>query len=260
MPAGNIQKIEISKALGKDGEMAMDQTIKSVLAVGAHPDDIEIVCAGTLAKYANHGVKVSIAVATDGSAGHMVIPPKELAEIRRQEAENAAKIIGADFYWMGFVDEMLGIDIDTRLRFVEVIRKAKPDVILTHSPEDYHPDHRALNRLIFDASFMSGLKNVETESPYHPGVQPLYYFDTISGLNFHPTEFVDITDTFEIRQRMLASHQSQIKWLKDHDQVDFLFMTETILRTRGYQCGVQYAEAFRPETVWPRPQPFRVLP
>jgi LmbE family N-acetylglucosaminyl deacetylase len=240
--------------------MATDQTIKRILAIGAHPDDIEISCAGTLAKYANQGVQVSIAVATDGSAGHMIIPPRELAEIRHQEAENSARVIGADFYWLGFVDEMLGIDIDTRMRFVELIRKAKPDVILTHSPEDYHPDHRALSRVIFDASFMSGLKNVETESSYHPGVQPLYYFDNISGLNFHPTEFVDITDTFEVKQQMLACHQSQIKWLKDHDDVDMLFMTETIVRTRGYQCGVKYAEPYRLETVWPRPRTYRVLP
>jgi LmbE family N-acetylglucosaminyl deacetylase len=240
--------------------MATDQTIKRILAIGAHPDDIEISCAGTLAKYANQGVHVSMAVATDGSAGHMIIPPRELAEIRHQEAENSARVIGADFYWLGFVDEMLGIDIDTRMRFVELIRKAKPDVILTHSPEDYHPDHRALSRVIFDASFMSGLKNVETESDYHPGVQPLYYFDNISGLNFHPTEFVDITDTFEVKQQMLACHQSQIKWLKDHDDVDMLFMTETIVRTRGYQCGVKYAEPYRLETVWPRPRTYRVLP
>jgi len=240
--------------------MATDQTIKSVLAVGAHPDDIEIVCAGTLAKYASQGVKVSIAVATDGSAGHMVIPPKELAEIRHEEAKNAARIIGADFYWLGFGDEMLPGDINTRLRFVEVIRRAKPDVILTHSPEDYHPDHRALSRLMFEASFVSGLKNVQTETPYHPGVQPLYYFDTISGLNFHPTEFVDITRTFEIKQQMLSCHKSQLQWLKDHDDVDFLFMTETLVRTRGYQSGAQFAEAYRSETVWPRPRTYRVLP
>jgi len=240
--------------------MSTDQTVKRILAIGAHPDDIEISCAGTLAKYANQGVHVSIAVATDGSAGHMIIPPRELAEIRHQEAEASARVIGADFYWLGFVDEMLGVDIETRLHFVELIRKAKPDVILTHSPEDYHPDHRNLSRLIFEASFMSGLKNVETESPFHPGVQPLYYFDHISGLNFHPTEFVDITETFEVKQQMLACHQSQIKWLKDHDDVDFLFMTETIVRTRGYQCGVKYAEPYRLETVWPRPRPYRVLP
>ena len=240
--------------------MGSNQIPKSILAVGAHPDDIEILCAGTLVKYTQQGVKVSIAIATDGSAGHMIIPPKELAEIRRREAEKSAKMIGADFYWMGYVDEYLFEDIETRLHFVELIRKAKPDVIITHNPEDYHPDHRAVSRLLFDASFVSSLKNVITESPFHPGVQPLYYFDTITGTNFHPTEYVDITDMFEIKKEMLACHESQIKWLKDHDNVDLLHMMEILIRARGYQSGVTFAEAFRAEPVWPRLKTYRVLP
>lgn len=240
--------------------MTTDHFPKSILAVGAHPDDLEIFAAGTLAKYARQGVKVSMAVATDGSAGHMVIPPKELAEIRHHEAERAAKMIGADFYWMGFVDEYLFEDIDTRLHFVELIRKAKPDVILTHTPEDYHPDHRTVSRLMFDASFESSLKNITTESPFHPGVQPLYYFDTSGSTNFHPTEYVDITETFELKKQMLACHESQLKWLKDHDNVDMLYMTEILMRARGYQCGVTFAEGFRAEPVWPRFRTYRVLP
>ena len=232
--------------------MTSDHSTTSVLAVGAHPDDIEIFCAGTLAKYAQQGVKVSIAIATDGSAGHMIIPPKELAVTRHREAEKAAKIIGADFYWMGFGDEYLFEDIETRLRFVELIRKAKPDVILTHPPEDYHPDHRAVSRLMFDASFESSLKNVTTESPFHPGVQPLYYFDTVSGTNFQPTEYVDITDTFKLKKDMLSCHESQIQWLKDHDNVDLFNQMEILVRGRGYLSGVNVAEALRHEPVWPR--------
>jgi N-acetylglucosamine malate deacetylase 1 len=240
--------------------MASNHFPRSILAVSAHPDDLEICCAGTLAKYAQQGVKVSMAVSTDGGAGHMHIPPKELGEIRHREAEKAAKLIGADFYWLGFKDAFLFEDIDSRMRFIEVIRKAKPDVIITHDPQDYHPDHRAVSRLMFDASFESGLKNIATESPFHAGVQPLIYFDKITGAGFDPTEFVDITDTFDIKREMLACHESQIQWLKDHDNVDFFDMMETLSRARGYQCGVKYAEAFRIETVWPRPRTYRVLP
>jgi N-acetylglucosamine malate deacetylase 1 len=240
--------------------MGVEQTVKSVLAVGAHPDDIEILCGGTLAKYASQGVKVSMAVATDGSAGHMLIPPRELGEIRNQESQNSAKIIGADLHWLGFEDEKIFEDLDTRMVFVELIRKAKPDVILTHSPNDYHPDHKVVSRLIFDASFASGLVNIKTESPYHPGVQPILYFDTITGANFLPTEFVDITDTFGIKQKMLGCFESQVKWLKDHDNVDFFDMVEVQTRARGYQCGVPFAEAFLSENVWPRSRPYRLLP
>jgi N-acetylglucosamine malate deacetylase 1 len=240
--------------------MPAEYKVKSVLAVGAHPDDIEILCGGTLAKYAQQGVKISMGVATDGSAGHMSIPPKELAEIRYHEADNSAKLIGADLYWLGIGDECIFEDLDTRLLFVELIRKAKPDVILTHAPNDYHPDHRVVSRLVFDASFTSGLKNIMTESPYHPGVQPIIYFDTITGVDFLPTEFVDITNTYEIKQKMLNCYESQLKWLKDHDNVDFFNMVEVQTRARGYQCGVQFAEAFRLETVWPRARPYRILP
>jgi LmbE family N-acetylglucosaminyl deacetylase len=240
--------------------MGTEQTVKSVLAVGAHPDDIEILCGGTLAKYAKQGVKVSMAVATDGAAGHMVIPPKELAEIRHHEAENSAKVIGADFYWLGFGDEMIFEDISTRLVFTELIRKAKPDAIITHTPNDYHPDHRAVSRLIFDASFMSGLKNVATETPYHPGVQPIIYLDSVNASNFLPTDYVDVSDTFATKQKMLLCFESQVKWLRDHDNVDFLQMVEVQTRARGYQCGVEFAEAFGAENVWPRSRPYRLLP
>ena len=233
---------------------------KRILAVGAHPDDIETSCAGTLAKYIKQGAEVSIAVVNNGDAGHMTIPPKELADIRHAEAEKAAKILGADFYWLGLIDGMLFEDIDTRLRFVELIRKAKPDLIITHNPDDYHPDHKAVSRLVFDASFLSGLPNVMTDNLFHPGVQPLYYFDTAGGANFNPTEFVDITDTYEIKLKMLSCHVSQLKWAKDHDNVDLLHMMETFARARGYQCGVTFAEAFRSETMLPRPRPYRQLP
>jgi len=233
---------------------------KSVLAVGAHPDDLEWLCGGTLAKFAKLGTKVSMAVATDGAAGHMVIPPKELAEIRHNEAQKSASVIGADFYWLGFGDERIFEDLATRVVFVELIRKAKPDLIMTHAPHDYHPDHRVVSRLIFDASFMSGLKNVETETPYHPGVQPIAYFDTITGANFLPTDFVDISDTWATKREMLTNFQSQITWLRDHDKVDFFDMIETQSKARGYQCGVSHAECFTYENVWPRSQTKRLLP
>jgi N-acetylglucosamine malate deacetylase 1 len=240
--------------------MANDNFPKSVLAVGAHPDDIELQCGGTLAKFAKLGAKVSIAVATNGAAGHMILQPKELAEIRRNESQKSAAVIGADFYWMDFGDEMIFENIETRLIFAELIRKAKPDLIITHTPQDYHPDHRVVSRLIFDASFMSGLKNVITETPFHPGVQPIAYMDTTTGANFLPTDFVDVSDVWETKMQMLSNFQSQIVWLRDHDNVDFFDMIVTQSKSRGYQCNVAYAECFTFENVWPRSRPCRLLP
>jgi N-acetylglucosamine malate deacetylase 1 len=240
--------------------MENDNAIKRILAVGAHPDDLEILAGGTLAKYAQNGAMVSMAVATDGAAGHLVIPPKELAEIRHREAENSAKVIGADFYWLGFGDEMLDTDVKTRMAFVELIRKARPDVIITHNPGDYHPDHRAVSKLMFEASFASGLKSIQTETPFHPGVQPLVYMDNVNGANFIPTEYVDVSATYAIKHRMLACFESQIQWLRDHDNVDFFNMTEISARSRGYQSSVEFAEGFGLENVWPRTRTYRLLP
>lgn len=231
-----------------------------ILAVGAHPDDLEILCAGTLARYARAGHKVIMCVATDGTAGHMVIKPPELARIREQEARTAAELIEAEFIWLGFPDELIFNDRETRLTFVEAIRQAKPDLIITHAPDDYHPDHRVVSSLVFDTSFIASLPNIETGQPAHPVVPPLYYMDTLAGKGFHPTEYVDIGPTIDIKRQMLACHQSQLKWLKDHDNIDVIEFMEVTARTRGFQCNVPYAEGFRQADVWPRTPPGRLLP
>jgi LmbE family N-acetylglucosaminyl deacetylase len=233
---------------------------KRVLAVGAHPDDIEILCSGTLARYSQMGVKVSIAIATDGTAGHMLIPPTELATIRREEAVRAASLINAQVHPLNYADELLFDDHETRLGFVDVIRETKPDLILTHDPEDYHPDHRATSRLVFNASFVAGLPNVKTKYPAHALTPPLVYFDTLTGTNFVPTEYVDVTQTYALKREMLQCHTSQLKWLKEHDSIDVLEFIDTMGRFRGLQCGVKYAEAFRIEPAWPRLRAYRLLP
>jgi len=91
-------------------------------------------------------------------------------------------------------------------------------------------------------------------------VCPLIYFDTLTGASFLPTEFVDITDTFEIKKAMLACHASQVKWLQEHDQIDIADFITVMARSRGLQCGVPFAEGFRAEYAWGRNRPFRVLP
>lgn len=231
-----------------------------VLAVGAHPDDIEILCGGTLAKYAKRGDEVVMAVLTDGAAGHIEILPDELREIRRAESEASAAVIGAELIWVGLPDEFLLVNEDTRLKVVEMIRQAKPDVILTHFPDDYHPDHRAASSEVFDASFVASLKNVETATPFHPIVPPLFYFDTLAAQRFLPTEYVDVGDTYDVKIEMLRKHESQLKWLKDHDNIDIIDFVDVVARLRGLQCGCKYAEGFRAQYAWPRAQPLRLLP
>lgn len=231
-----------------------------ILAVGAHPDDLEILCAGTLARYARQGHQVVMCVATDGAAGHMIIKPPELAQIREREARAAAEVIGAEFIWLGFPDELIFNDRDTRLAFVDAIRRAGPDIIITHAPDDYHPDHRVVSSLVFDTSFIASLPNIETEQPAHSAVPTLYYMDTLAGKGFHPTEYVDISQTIETKRQMLNCHESQLKWLKDHDNIDVMELMEVVARARGFQCNAPYAEGFRQADVWPRTTTERLLP
>jgi LmbE family N-acetylglucosaminyl deacetylase len=231
-----------------------------VLAIGAHPDDLEILCGGTLARFVRRGDAVTMLVMSDGSAGHAQIPAAELAALREREARAAAAVIGAELVWLGLPDEFVFNDEPTRRRLLDAIRAARPDLILTHAPMDYHPDHVATHRAVFDASFIMGLPNVQTPSPPHPGVAPLYYFDTLAGQGFLPTEYVDITDTFAVKQEMLQQHASQVEWLQHHDGIDIVAFMETVARFRGLQCGVPYAEGFRHADVWPRLKTTRLLP
>ncbi len=136
-----------------------------ILAVGAHPDDLEILCAGTLAKYARGGHHVSMAVATNGEVGSATLPREEIAEIRHQEAAAAARVIGADFYWMNYPDEFLFSTEQTRLAFLDLVRQVRPDVVITHAPTDYHPDHRITGSILWDIRVMTTVPNIKTSYP-----------------------------------------------------------------------------------------------
>jgi LmbE family N-acetylglucosaminyl deacetylase len=232
-----------------------------VLAVGAHPDDLEILCAGTLARYRAAGHDVVMAHACSGHLGHFAIGPEELRTIRRREAEAAARIIGAESVSLGFDDfGALAEREDQRRSMVDLIRWARPDVILTHAPNDYMPDHVAVSQLVFAASFGATVPHLETRYSHHPKVAPLFYFDTLAGLGFEPEEYVDITDVMDQKRAMLAAHASQVDWLRAHDGIDLLEFMDALARQRGIQCGVRYAEGFRRVRTWPRMTPSRLLP
>jgi len=232
----------------------------NVLAVGAHPDDLEILAGGTLSKCVKRGDKVFNIIMTDGCYGHIKIKPKELKQIRKKEAENAASTIGANLIWMGYEDEYLIETNEIRTATLNTIRKAQPDIIITHHPEDYHPDHRAVSNIVFAASFLCTIPNIKTEFKPCTKMPAVFYMDTVTGLNFQPEIYVDITDTLNIKIEALKKHQSQIKWLKDHDNIDIIEMITSIARYRGIQSSVQYAEGFIQLKTWPRVTTKRLLP
>ncbi len=231
-----------------------------VLAVGAHPDDVEIACSGTLAKCIKRGDKVVVCHVSSGNLGHVVIPPDELRVIRAGEAKKAGGMIGTEVIWGGFDDlDIFDNNKEARDKMVDVIRYADPDFIITHAPDDYMPDHTAVSRLVFDASFTATLPNYPAKHKAAKLV-PIYYMDTLAGVNFNPTEYVDITEEIDLKISMLECHESQLVWMREHDGIDFADMVKTCSRYRGYQCGAGYAEGFRQCQAYLKGTAKRLLP
>ena len=232
-----------------------------ILAVGTHPDDIEIACSGTLAKCVKRGDTVIVCHASTGNLGHVEIPPKQLTEIRANEAKRAGAMAGYEVICAGFDDlEIYDNNKKARDMMVDIIKYANPDLIITHDPDDYMPDHTATSRLVFDASFTATLPNYKTKQPNPAKLVPIYYMDTLAGVNFNPTMYVDITNEIDLKLDMLNCHESQIVWMRDHDHIDFPDMVRTCSRYRGYQCGVDYAEGFRQCQVYLKGTTERLLP
>lgn len=150
-------------------------------------------------------------------------------------------------------------DLPTRAKLTAEIRRARPDLILTHAPNDYMHDHRNTSALALDAAFDATIPNIKTDAEPIPLV-PIYFMDTIAGVGFEPTEYVDISEHFQTKRRMLACHESQVAWIAAHDQADLMEAMEILSRFRGLQAGVPYAEAFRPHEVWGRLRAARLLP
>ena len=165
-----------------------------VLAVGAHPDDLEILCGGTLARFVQDGHEVVMCNATLGNRGSFEHTSEEIAEIRLREARRAAELAGAAHVTLGFTDgEVDASDDDQRTAIVDLVRDVRPDLIITHSTGDYMSDHDETSKLVFDCSFHATLPLLESERPHHDIVTPIYFMDTVMGLGFEPTEYVDVT-------------------------------------------------------------------
>ncbi|GGD96794.1 PIG-L deacetylase family protein [Paenibacillus nasutitermitis] len=233
-----------------------------VLACCAHPDDAEILVGGTLAKYSKRGDEVFIAITTNGEVGHPTWPKEEVARVRQEEAEKAAARLGAQLFWLGFRDEFLFDNEETRLALINVIRKCRPDVILTHWPGDlYNPDHTVTGQMANDVAIMTTVPNIVTEAPPCEKIPVVYFMDSLAGVGFVPDEYVDISDSLDMKMQALHEHHSQVNdWLSDQYGGSIMEMVEVSAKYRGFQCGVRYAEGFIRAKAWPRGVAGTLLP
>ena len=158
-----------------------------ILAIHAHPDDVEFQCAGTLALLAQEGCAITIATMTPGDCGSAEHSAEEIAEIRRGEARASAAILGAEYVCLEFRDLSITIDNVSRGKVCEALRRARPDIVLTAPPVDYMTDHELTSVLVREACFSASVPNYSTRqwSPATPlrGIPHLYYVDSVEGID-----------------------------------------------------------------------------
>ncbi|MFZ5829854.1 MAG: PIG-L deacetylase family protein [Planctomycetota bacterium] len=216
-----------------------------VLAVVAHPDDAELLCAGTLARARADGAAIGIAVLCQGDAGQPARSIPRLAAVRRKEMAAAARVLGAEVFWGKVPDGALADDRPTRLLLVEIFRRFRPSLVLAHAIEDYHPDHRAAGALAEAASWFCASRGQKTRSPALPAPPSLWWMDTVGMDRFEPGFYVDVSESMSIKEEMLACHQSQVARGDDRDFSPLLDILRRQAGTRGMQAGIAAAEAFR---------------
>jgi LmbE family N-acetylglucosaminyl deacetylase len=136
-----------------------------LLILGAHPDDAEYHAGGLLLRYLAAGHCVKIVSVTDGSAGHHQLDPPQLIATRRAEADAVCRLVEVEYDIWEFPDGRLQPNLDVRLRIIREIRQFRPDLVLTHRPCDYHPDHRAVGLAVQDASYMVTVPPIAPDSP-----------------------------------------------------------------------------------------------
>lgn len=201
-----------------------------ILAIGAHPDDIEIFMYGILSIYSKRNDEINMIVATDGAAGN-VTTNKNLSKIRKKETIEALKKFGIPIF-LDYADGELSLQPNITRTLKKHIDSIGPDLIITHPPEDYHSDHRSLSHHVKSSA---GFK------------YPLLFCETLMGVNFNPNIYIDISEYFKDKAKAILKHKSQ-------NPVKFLNAVEINNKFRAAQCNVggqSYAEVFRFEPTFP---------
>jgi LmbE family N-acetylglucosaminyl deacetylase len=194
----------------------------NILAIGAHPDDIEFGCGGTLTKYSQRGHRLFLMVMTGGGSGAP-------SETRMAEQTAARQILGAEeIFWGGYQDTHLGVDAEMIKKIESVIASVKPEFIFCHFPDDTHQDHRHLAQAVMSATRY--IRNV-------------LFYEGPTTQNFNPQVYVDVADTLEVKLEALRAHRSQVMKTNIED-LSIIEVARSCANFRGIQGRVKYAEAF----------------
>lgn len=228
---------------------------KVALAVGAHPDDVEFVMAGTLARLADAGYECHIHTVANGNCGTASHTHEEIIRLRRAEAHAAAAAMGATYH-PGFVNDIEVYYDDSTLRKVTaLVREVHPTIVLTQSPTDYMEDHQNACRLTVTACFCRGMRNWVSDPPLPPTPQDVYIYhsqphsnrDPLGGMVV-PSLYVDVGEKLGLKEEMLRCHATQKEWLDVSQGMDsyLVAMREMLAEVGGMAPEpVEYAEGFR---------------
>jgi LmbE family N-acetylglucosaminyl deacetylase len=227
----------------------------TALAILAHPDDAEFLCAGTLIRLRKErGWAIHVATMTAGDCGSAEHGPDEIARIRRAEGAAAAAAIGATYHCLEQRDLRV-IYAEPALETVtRLLNRVRPQVVFTHSPDDYHLDHEQTSKLVRAATFAAPIPNFLHGRHIHPPldhIPHLFYCDPLEGKDafgnpIEPAFRIDITTVIDEKARMLECHESQRAWLRKHHGVDNLVQSmKDWGAAQGKSAGVAYAEGFR---------------
>jgi LmbE family N-acetylglucosaminyl deacetylase len=232
--------------------LIMDQP-KTVLAIGAHPDDIEILCAGTLALLHDQGWGSVFATMTPGDCGSTTMAREEISRVRKAEAAASAAMLHGSYHCMECDDIFIAYDRPTLLKVIKLIRQVRPTIVMTMSPKDYMVDHEMTSAVVRTSCFSAGIRNIEVD-----GTEPfmkmpyLYYFDPIDGKDILGTAcrastIVNISTTMAIKEQMFRCHASQQSWLQAHHEIDDYINSslKQLSAKRGKEIGALFAEGFR---------------
>ena len=219
-----------------------------VLAIGVHPDDVELGCSGTILVALSEGKKVGIVDLTRGELG-----TRGSAEIRKTEAANAAKVLGVHVREnLGLADGFFLNDEVHQRKVIMMIRKYQPEIILCNAPEDRHPDHGRSSKLVSDAAFLSGLRKIETEldGVNQEAWRPKYVFHYLQDRFLQPHFVVDVSDHMDKKIESILSYTTQFYNPElDEPQTyisspDFMESVKARAMMLGKRIGVKYAEGY----------------
>ncbi len=226
----------------------------SALAIFAHPDDIEFVAAGTLLLLKEHGWDIHYMNLCSGNGGSVQMDGPTTRAKRLDEAKEAARILGATFYPPISDDLELTYNVACLRQVAAVVREAKADIVLTHSPQDYMEDHMAASRLAVTGAFAHCIQNFVTE-PQRPSYlgDVVVYHAMPHGLRdplrkrIHAGAYVNTTRVHEVKRKALAAHASQKDWLDVSQGMDsYLLTMDEASLTVGRHSGVfEHAEGWR---------------